>query len=168
MISKDEISSDLIHIDAPSEVVWKILVDFKNYGRWNDFCTQAEAKLEVGSPVSMIIDLGLGPMEWLEYITLIEPNKAIAWGLENRPGDSFNALRTQSLLELSNNRCSYISVDKFWGADVTLNFPDLDTALAHQLGYTGELSIASGIEKGFNSCALGLKRYAEKLYLDDC
>jgi hypothetical protein len=163
MITKDEISSDLIYIDAPVNTVWDILIDFKNYGRWNPFCPQAEAKLEIGFPIKMIIDLGLGQMDWVEYITLIEPNHKIAWGLENKAGDPFNAIRTQSLIELSDSRCSYISVDKFWGDDVTLNFSDLDNALAHQLRYTGTLSIASGIENGFNSCARGLKQYAEKL-----
>ena len=162
MITRDEISSDEIHIDAPVEVVWKVLTDFGNYGKWNSFCPQAEAKLEVGEPIRMIIDLGFGPMDWQETITLVEPNKAIAWGLENKPGDPLNAIRTQSLTRLSESTCSYISVDKFWGEDVTTNFTDLNQALASRLQYTGPLSIAAGIESGFNSCGLGLKQYAEQ------
>jgi len=164
MITRDEISSDIIHINAPVEIVWTVLTDFRNYGKWNSFCPRAEAILEVGEPIRMVIDLGFGPMDWQEYITLVEPNEAIAWGLENKPGDRLNAIRTQSLSRLSESSCSYVSVDKFWGEDVTTNFTDLNQALASRLQYTGSLSIAAGIESGFNICGLGLKQYVEQQY----
>ena len=149
MIGKDMVSSDEIHIDAPVELVWRILVDFENYGKWNRFCPQAVAKLEVGSPIKMMVDLGNGLQEQVEYITRIEPNKVIAWGMENKPGDPIHAIRTQTLTKLSDSSCSYLSVDNFSGDGV----PDMLAVMGKP------------VEDGFNLCAQGLKQYAEQQML---
>ncbi|NIB45179.1 SRPBCC domain-containing protein [Pseudomaricurvus alkylphenolicus] len=147
MIGKDKISTDEIRIEAPVELVWKILVDFENYGKWNKFCPQATAKLEVGSPIHMVLNFGNGPQPWVEYISHIEPNKAIAWRMENKPGDPVHAVRTQTLTKLSETSCSYLSVDEFSGEGVP-----------QMIAESGQ-----AVEDGFNVCAQGLKQYAEQL-----
>ena len=38
MITETAVFSDEVTIDAPVELVWKILLDFDNYGQWNTFC----------------------------------------------------------------------------------------------------------------------------------
>jgi len=146
MISNTTVKSDTVEIEAPVELVWAALIDFKNYGKWNTFCPQVRNEaLEIGAAVEMMVDLGHGPQQQVEYITLIDPNRAIAWGMENKPGDPIHAVRTQYLTPLDPGRCSYISVDEFSGE-----------AAASMLELMGK-----AVETGFNRCAYDLKKYAE-------
>lgn len=145
MITDTAVASDEIIINAPVELVWDILVDFGNYPAWNRFCPEAVAKLEIGSPIKMMVDLGFGLQEQVEYICRIEPHQAIAWGMENKPGDPVHAVRTQTLTRLDDGRCAYNSIDDFSGPAV----PEMMAAMA------------KNVEDGFNLCAQCLKQYAE-------
>lgn len=146
MISENMVSSDEVKINAPAELVWKILLDFENYHKWNKFCPQIKNEaLELGAAVEMMVDLGDGLGEQIEYICKIETNRVIAWGMENKPGDPIHAVRTQTLTPLSADSCSYVSIDEFSG----------EAAAAMM-----EL-MAKPVETGFNICAYGLKEYAE-------
>lgn len=148
MISDDTISSDEVVIAAPAQLVWDVLVDFENYGLWNKFCPSCEASLELGTPVKMQVDLGFGLQEQVEYMSRIDPIEAIAWAMENKPGDPIHAVRTQYLKEIDETHCSYVSVDVFSG-----------DALADMMAL-----MAKPIEAGFNLCAGGLKAYCERIY----
>ncbi|MBT8138817.1 MAG: SRPBCC domain-containing protein [Gammaproteobacteria bacterium] len=148
MITESAVSSDPIIINAPVEVVWDIIVDFKNYGLWNQFCPEAEADLTLGSPIKMKVDLGNGLQDQLEYISRIEPHVAIAWAMENKPGDPIHAERTQKLERIDANSCRYVSIDEFSGPAVN----DMMQAMAKP------------VEAGFNLCARCLKDYAERVH----
>ncbi|MGI9283104.1 MAG: SRPBCC domain-containing protein [Endozoicomonas sp.] len=150
MITEDTVVSDEVVINAPAEIVWDVLVNFKDYHKWNRFCPQADATLELGSPIVMKVDLGFGLQDQVEFISLIEPGKAIAWGMENKPGDPIHAVRTQILKPLDDNRCSYLSIDDFKGSD-----PEALKAMMEMM--------AKRVEDGFNLCAQGLKEYAEQI-----
>ena len=145
MITASAVASEEVIINAPVEVVWDILVDFENYASWNRFCPQAKAELKIGAPISMMVDLGFGLQEQVEYICRIEPLQAIAWGMENKPDDPIKAVRTQTLTKLDDGRCAYNSVDDFSGP-----------AVAEMMA-----AMAKGVEDGFNLCARCLKQYAE-------
>ncbi|MGI9275114.1 MAG: SRPBCC domain-containing protein [Endozoicomonas sp.] len=150
MITENTVSSDEFIINAPVEVVWDILTNFDDYHKWNKFCPKADAKLVLGSPIVMKVELGFGLQDQTEYITLIEPCKAIAWGMANQSGDPIHAVRTQTLTKLSDTSCAYISVDDFTGSK--------DEALKEMMDY-----FAERVENGFNVCAQGLKEHAEKM-----
>jgi hypothetical protein len=130
------------------ELVWAVLVDFANYNCWNTFCPSCEATLELGAAVTMQVDLGFGLMEQVEFMRRIEPGIAIAWGMQNEPGDPIHALRTQYLSQLNEQRCSYLSVDEFSG-EATAQMMEL---------------MAKPVERGFNQCAYDLKAHCEKRY----
>ena len=150
MITEDTVSSERVLIRAPVELVWGVLVDFRNYGQWNAFCPSCEASLELGSPVKMQVDLGFGLQEQIEYLCRIDTCEAIAWRMDNRPGDSIHAVRTQYLERIDAGSCTYLSVDEFSGAGV----PAMMDAMAES------------VEAGFNLCAQGLKQYCEKIHAD--
>jgi hypothetical protein len=136
-------------IDAPIGLVWEILTDFENYGLWNSFCPRVDnTSLEIGSPVAMLIDLGKGPQEQVEYIERIIPEHCIAWRMRNAPEDTVHAVRSQFVNQLVGDSCSYYSVDQFYG-------PDKDMMMKHY---------SKAVEDGFNRCAIGLKKYAEQQY----
>lgn len=148
VITADTVSSDEIDIQAPIELVWEVLVDFANYSAWNSFCPSCEARLEIGSPIKMQVDLGAGLQEQVEYICRIDPPQAIAWKMNTAPGDPIHAVRTQYLQALDDSTTRYVSVDEFSGE-----------AMAAMLEGLGK-----AVEEGFNRCGYGLKRYCEQLH----
>lgn len=149
MITENAVYSDEVTIEAPVELVWKILLDFDNYDQWNSFCPRViNDSLEIGSPVDMMVDLGNGPSRQVEYITYVEPNTCIAWGMANKPEDPIHAVRSQTLKRLHDTACTYQTVDEFAGAEVA-------TMMEH---------FAGPVETGFNRCAYDLKAHAENTF----
>ncbi len=148
MSDKVVVSSETVTIQAPAELVWAVLVDCPAYGQWNAFCPSIDAELELGSPVKMQVDLGMGLQEQVEYITCIEAPRKITWSMENKPGDPIHADRSQVIMPLDDHSCTYVSYDEFSGEAVD--------AMVEAMG--------AAVEKGFNICAQGLKARAEALF----
>ena len=142
-----QVSSDVLTINAPAELVWQVIVDFEHYPLWNEFCPSIEAALELGSPVKMQVDLGSGLQEQVEYITRIEAPTKITWSMENKPGDPVHADRSQVVTALDANSCSYVTYDDFSG--------EFAATMVEQLG--------EQVRAGFNLCARNLKDRAEAL-----
>jgi uncharacterized protein YndB with AHSA1/START domain len=149
LISDNTVASDVVTIDAPAEFVWDILVDFDTYGEWNGFCPSVKnTSLSLGSAVDMMVDLGDGPSQQVEYICRVEPNECIAWGMDNKPDDPVHAVRSQYIKRVDDKSCTYLSVDEFAGPEVKAMMD----------------AFAKPVEAGFNRCAYDLKAHAEKLY----
>jgi uncharacterized protein YndB with AHSA1/START domain len=142
------VSSDIVTIEAPAELVWQVLVDFASYDQWNSFCPSIEAELRIGSPVKMKVDLGQGLQEQVEFITCLEAPQKITWSMENNPGDPIHADRSQVIEAVDENTCTYVTYDEFSG--------EAAEAMVEMLG--------QAVESGFNICAHGLKERAEKLH----
>lgn len=147
MISDTAVSSSPIIIKAPVERVWEVLVDFPNYIHWNQFNPGIEAQLKLGTPVVMQVVMAGQQFEMTEYMSRIEPCHALAWRMQNNPGDPIHAERTQYLEPVDANTCKYWSVDEFSG-------PGMAAMLA-----------ASGpaVEAGFELAAHCLKQHCETL-----
>jgi uncharacterized protein YndB with AHSA1/START domain len=149
MITQDTVSSDTVTIAAPIELVWEILLDFDNYGAWNTFCSSIKNEsLALGSAVDMMVDLGGGPSQQVEYICEVTPPTRIAWRMENKPGDPIHAVRTQDLARIDDTSCTYVTADLFTG-------PEATNMMA---------AMATAVETGFNRCAYDLKAYAERRF----
>lgn len=148
MITESSVSSDAIIINAPAELVWQVLVDFENYGEWNEFCPGIKGELKMGEPLEMRVDLGSGLQTQVERISCIEPPWKIAWAMENRPEDPVHAERIQELTPIDAASCSYISIDHFGG--------EMCVPMIEAMG--------QAVEDGFNLCARNLKARAEALY----
>ena len=149
MITENAVYSDEVTIKAPVKLVWDILLEFEKYKQWNTFCPQAiNTSLEPGSPIEMMVDLGQGLSRQVEYIARVEPLECIAWAMANKPEDPVHAVRSQRLKRVSENSCTYVSVDEFSGAEAA-------AMMEH---------FAEAVEAGFNRCAYDLKKYAEQLY----
>lgn len=149
MITENTVYSDEVTINAPVELVWEILLDFKKYEEWNTFCpTAINDSLELGSPVDMMVDLGQGLSRQVEFISCVEPLECISWAMENKPEDPVHAERSQRLKRLDAQSCTYVSLDEFSG-------PGQAAMMEH---------FASTVEAGFNRCAYDLKKYAEERY----
>jgi hypothetical protein len=76
---KKEISSQ-ITINAVSEKVWKILIDFENYPLWNPFIKSLSGKVEVGNKIKVRIEPpGGNAMQFSPKILVYKPNEEIKW-----------------------------------------------------------------------------------------
>ncbi|WP_116364537.1 SRPBCC domain-containing protein [Parahaliea mediterranea] len=148
MIDGLTVSSDVVEIEAPAALVWQVLVDFDRYGDWNTFCPVADAELALDTPIRMQVDLGFGLQEQVEYICRIEPERVVAWRMENKPDDPIHAVRTQVITPLGDERCSYVSIDEFGGPGA-----------AEMMDMMGK-----PVETGFNRCAQDLKAHCEALH----
>lgn len=149
MITKDTVASDTVTIAAPIELVWDIILDFGNYGEWNTFCPSVKNNaLALGEAVDMMVDLGSGPQQQVEYICKIDAPNTIAWRMENKPDDPIHAVRSQHLVAIDATSCTYVTEDLFTG-------PQAQAMME---------ALATNVETGFNQCAYDLKAYAEKRY----
>lgn len=148
MVTENAVYSDEVTIDASVELVWSILLDFKNYEQWNTFCPTAKNdSLEIGAAVDMMVDLGAGLSRQVEFISRVEHLKCIAWAIANKPEDPVHAVRSQFLKRIDDSSCTYLTVDEFSG-------PQMKAMME---------AFSGAVEEGFNRCAHDLKARAEKL-----
>ena len=72
--------SSEIMIDAPSEVVWQVLVDFDSYPDWNPVEIEASGEPFVGAPFEHTGKLpGRNPRTFNAKIIAATPPRALAW-----------------------------------------------------------------------------------------
>lgn len=134
-------------IAASRDDVWNALVDFERYPLWNPFTTQVTTTLEVGAPVTLHVDMpGRAKSVRTEWVNLVEPGRTICWGMHLGHPVLLCANRWQQLDDLEGGRTRYHTVDRFSGLLVPL-----------VMALYGEST-----RRGFESAALGLKRWVER------
>ena len=133
-------------IDAPIDLVWDALVDFKRYPEWNTFTRSVGTNLEVGSPVEIHMDLpGRFTSILTEWVNLVERGSTICWGMHMGHPLILCANRWQELQELPGGRTRYVTTDRFSGLLVPI-----------QMRLNAE-----PMRLGFQSVADGLKAWVE-------
>ena len=143
--------SKTVQISAPASLVWKILLDMKNYNKWNPFCVECESTLEMGAAVNMKLKsyVNCEPSHFnnTEYICEIIPEEKISWQLPHYETWPYPARRDQFIKKLSNNKSSYYSTDQFLGPNGI-----------HVMRFAGPW-----VKQAFDDTADALKIYAESL-----
>jgi uncharacterized protein YndB with AHSA1/START domain len=137
-----------IEIDAPPEVVFDILTDLARYPDWNPFTPHIDSSLELGTPVRMKVRLGNTSKlsEQVEYVTANERPIRLCWGADIPWRFLIRADRCQTLEPLEGGRTRYICTDAISGllAPLVIRF------------------FGPGMQRGFDDCALALKKRAER------
>jgi len=134
-------------IEAPPEVVWRVLTDFAAYPEWNPFIVRIEGDLTVGQ----ILDLTIQPpgrraMTFRPKVLRCEPNRELRWlGHFLVPG-LFDGEHAHQLDGLETGRTRYRQSEAFRGLLVPL---------------TGRLLAAT--QQGFDAMNTALKARAEML-----
>jgi len=152
-MAKHTISIQAVKINAPAELVWRVLTDFSAYPDWNPFPVKAESTLQLGEPVVLYIPQGRrGKLMKQTFILEIcqAPNK-IAWRLPKMGHKLlFNAYRVQTIDAISETSCRYSTSDTFAGL------------------IAGKIYKAQGkwVEKNFIKMAEALKLRCEKMAAD--
>ncbi len=104
------ITDSSIDIDAPADVVWRVLTDFDAYGEWNPFQVECSSTLEPGAPLDMKFRLGPGGLRSArEYIVDVDPGKTFAYSMKRVPLGAVRSLRRHTVIDLGDGRSRYES-----------------------------------------------------------
>ncbi len=67
-------------IDAPAELVWRVVSDLPSYEQWNPFIVRAAGELRVGARLDITIAApGVRPATFRPRILDLEPGRLIRW-----------------------------------------------------------------------------------------
>lgn len=143
-----QIIESRIEINAPKSLVWEVLLDFDNYPIWNPFTPRIDCDLLIGNELGLHVDMKMDGKIRIQKETLLwhKPGNSIAWGITKT--FPVRTERAQIIEELSPNRTSYYTYDKFWGLLVPIVM----------------LGFRKDIQQGFDAVAQGLKQRAEELH----
>ena len=138
--------SSSIEIDAPRDVVWRVLRDFGSYPEWNPFTVSVVTMLEVGSAVDMQVRLRPPrTMRQVEYVSKVVEGERMCWGANVGPSWFIRANRCQWLEDLGDGRTRYSTSDEFEGVGVGLMLR----------------TVGPSVQRGFDDVARALKERAE-------
>jgi uncharacterized protein YndB with AHSA1/START domain len=128
-----------VEIEAPPEAVWRVLVDFERYARWNPFTIEVRTTLVVGSPIDLRVKMSaIGiTVSQRETIREVEPPLRLVWGMRMF---GIRAERVQTLTALDRGRTRYRTEDAIegplgplvfalFGPSVARGFSDMAAAL---------------------------------------
>ncbi|MBF6170735.1 SRPBCC domain-containing protein [Nocardia blacklockiae] len=139
---------DTVDIDAPAEVVWKVLTDFAAYGEWNPFVADCRTTLEPGAPIDMRVRLvGAKPMHQREWIRTHTPGTEFSYSMKPVPLGALHSLRSHTLTPLPDGRCRYASHFEIGGW-----LRPLVTGL-----------LGGALRRGFGGMTAGVKERAERI-----
>ncbi len=69
-----------IEIDAPADLVWRVVSDLPNYEEWNPFIIRAAGDLRVGAHLDVAIRApGMKPVGFKPRVLDLEPGRLIRW-----------------------------------------------------------------------------------------
>lgn len=146
------ISLDPYRINAPAETVWHVLTDLERYPDWNPFTPRVDSSLEIGKPVTLHVKRGDSTSSMNFVLEVFDPPSEIAWSLPKMLHKAvFNAYRTQKVVPIDTDSCTYETSDTF------------DGWLAGPL-YKRQ---NEWVLKNFNRLAAALKDRAEAQYADE-
>ncbi len=74
-----EICTEILINSSPA-IVWDIITDFENYGKWNPFIKEISGVIQQGSPLQVFIKPPKSNgMKFKLKILKVEPQKEIRW-----------------------------------------------------------------------------------------
>ena len=106
-----------VDLPAVPSVVWQHLVDTASMGSWNPFIVSLSGALEVGERLRVrIAPVGRKPMTFKPRVTVVEPERRLAWlGTMGIPG-IFDGRHSFTLTPLGEGRTRLVQAEDFSGA----------------------------------------------------
>ncbi len=147
-MSRFEVRSDRIRINAPADFVWRVLTGVEQYAAWNPFTPQVRTDFKMGSPVHLRVRMGPAKMKITEYVCAFDKPRLIAWNKAFGARWLLFAQREQHLEAAGETGCSYHNTDRLSGVLAPLVY----------------LCCGGYMRRGFDDVGQGLKHYAEAMY----
>lgn len=116
-----------IEINAPTNVVWKILTNFQSYPDWNPFIRSFDGIPETGRPFSVTIQpTGKKPMTFKPVCLSLIPEEEFSWQGHLLFTGLFDGEHIFELKKLDQNRTLFVQRENFRGLLVPLLWRQLD------------------------------------------
>ena len=97
-------------VDAPKEVVWKIIANTAEYPEWNDFVVACDSSFEVGAAIKMRVNLlPFWQMNQKETIFQHIPEQLLEYGVK-LPFGFLSSSRKHILVESTSRTSNYDSL----------------------------------------------------------
>ena len=135
-------------IDAPADLVWKVLTDFPRYAEWNSFLPACSSTLRPGDPIDLQVKLGAKPQLQREWMIEHQPGRRFAYRMKPVPLSALSSQRSHDVEALGPSRTRYRSYFHLKGWIMPLV----------------RALLGSRLEAGFAQMSEGLKQQAEKLW----
>lgn len=110
-----------VEIDAPADDVWRVLVDFPQYTRWNPFVRRLDGEARAGTRLEVRIEPPGGrAMTFRPTVTVVEEGRVLEWlGRVVLPG-LFDGRHRFEIVPMGEARCRFVQSETFRGLLVPL------------------------------------------------
>jgi uncharacterized protein YndB with AHSA1/START domain len=98
-----------VTINAPADVVWRVLTDLPRYAEWNPFCLECESTLKPGDPIRMKVNLGRKPQQVEEVVEEFVAGRHFAYHMKPYPAGALSSLRSHDVEKLGPAQTRYRS-----------------------------------------------------------
>lgn len=134
-----------LEIDAPAEIVWKLLTDFEAMASWNPFITSISGELKPGAKLSLQVSPpGKPAMRFRPTVLAIRPERELRWRGKLLVAGIFDGEHYFLLERVAERRTRLVHGENFSGLLV------------------GPLSgMLAATQEGFDAMNAALKRLAE-------
>ncbi|MGB7969823.1 MAG: SRPBCC domain-containing protein [Methanobacterium sp.] len=124
-----------ILINASPAIIWDIITDFENYGKWNPFIREISGTTKEGSTIQVFIKPpNSNGMKFKPEILKYEPEKEIRWLGKLWIPKIFDGEHSLTIKKIEENKVLFIQKEQFNGLLVPL-FTNMlkDTKLGFQM-----------------------------------
>jgi len=105
-----------ILINASPAIVWDIITDFENYGKWNPFIREISGVIEEGSTIHVFIKPpNSNGMKFKPKILKIEPEKEIRWLGKLWISKIFDGEHSLTIKKIDNSKILFTQKEQFTG-----------------------------------------------------
>ncbi len=144
-ITQRTIQTEIV-INAPASKVWKVLIDFEAYPRWNPFIRQLTGMAKPGEQLTVQMHFGHRTMSFSPTVLAVQPGRELRWlGRVFIPG-VFDGEHSFVIEPLSGNQVRLIQSEEFNGLlvpfsgslldDTKQSFQEMNKALKAQAEQT--------------------------------
>lgn len=110
-----------IEIAAPAETVWKALMDFENYPKWNPFVRQIEGGTQIGDKLKVFLKPNGGSgITMAPNVVENKPNTEFAWLGHLFVSGLFDGRHSFRIEPLGNDKVRFVQSERFSGILVPL------------------------------------------------
>lgn len=103
-----------VEINAPAELVWRMLTDFSSYSLWNPYIYPARGEVRPGAQLELTLRSGDTSLTYNPIVQTVQPNRELSWSDRMVLG-SLERIQTFTITPLDAHRVRLESRELFRG-----------------------------------------------------